>query len=43
MKFLLFILMLCYIASPVDLMPAVPIDDIVVTVGTAAYILTPKD
>ena len=43
MKFLVFILLLIYIVSPIDAMPAVPIDDIVVTVGGAAYLLTPKD
>ena len=43
MKFLVFILLLIYIVSPIDAMPAVPIDDIVVTVGGATYLLTPKD
>ena len=43
MKFLVFILLLLYIVSPIDFVPAVPIDDIVVTIGTAAYLLTPKD
>lgn len=43
MKFLVFILLLLYIVSPVDAIPAVPIDDIIVTVGTTAYMLTPKE
>lgn len=43
MKFLVIILMLLYIVSPIDVMPAVPVDDIVVTVGGAAYLLAPKD
>lgn len=43
MKFLIFILMLMYIVSPIDLVPAVPVDDIVVTVGSVAYLLAPKD
>lgn len=43
MKFLVFILLLLYIVSPVDFVPAVPVDDIIVTIGTAAYLLTPKN
>jgi hypothetical protein len=40
MKALVLILSLLYIISPVDFVPAIPIDDILVTLGTAAYLLT---
>ena len=43
MKFLIFLLMLCYIVSPVDLVPAVPVDDIVVMIAGTSYLLTPKE
>ena len=43
MKFLIFFLMLLYMVSPIDAMPTVPIDDIVVMVGSTAYLLKPKD
>ncbi len=43
MKFFVFILMLIYIFSPVDLAPGLPVDDIIVTIGSTAYLLTPKN
>ena len=37
------LMIILYIVSPVDAIPAVPIDDILVTIGTTAYMLTPKE
>ena len=43
MKFLAFILLLLYIISPVDFMPGIPIDDILIAIGAAAFLLKPSD
>lgn len=43
MKFVVILLALIYICSPIDVAPGIPVDDIVVTIGSVAYILTPKD
>lgn len=43
MKFLIFLFMLIYLVSPIDVAPGIPVDDIVVTVGSMAYMLTPKE
>ena len=43
MKALILILTLIYLASPIDFAPGVPIDDVIVTIGSASYLLTPKD
>lgn len=43
MKALICIIALLYLVSPLDLAPGIPVDDIVVTIGSAAYALTPKD
>ena len=43
MKALIFILMIIYLVSPIDVAPGIPVDDIIVTIGSASYLLTPKD
>ena len=43
MKFIIILLMLIYIISPIDVAPAVPVDDIIVTIAGATYLLIPKD
>ena len=43
MKFLVFLFVLFYLISPVDAMPGVPVDDILVTIGSTVYMLTPKN
>lgn len=42
MKFLVFLFMLIYLVSPIDVAPGIPVDDILVTIGSTAYMLTPK-
>ena len=42
MKFLVCLLMLIYVISPIDIMPGVPLDDLIAAVGTIAYLLKPK-
>ena len=43
MKFLIFLFMLIYLVSPIDVAPGISVDDIIVTLGSAAYMLTPKE
>ncbi len=43
MKFLIIFFALLYFISPIDVAPGVPIDDVIVTIGSASYLLTPKD
>ena len=43
MKFLVLIAVLLYLVSPIDLAPGIPVDDIIVTIGSASYLLVPKD
>ena len=47
MKFLLkvfvAILVIAYIVSPIDIAPGIPVDDIVVAIGGASYVLIPKN
>lgn len=40
MKIAVLILALIYIISPIDIVSGVPVDDIVVALGSAAYALT---
>lgn len=42
MKFLIFIFMLIYLVSPIDVAPGIPVDDIIVTIGSVSYLLVPK-
>ena len=43
MKFLIFLFMLIYLVSPIDVAPGIPVDDIIVTIGSTVYMLTPKE
>ena len=43
MKFLIFIFMLVYLVSPIDVAPGIPVDDIIVMIGSASYLLFPKE
>jgi len=43
MKAFVIIFMLLYLISPVDVAPGIPIDDIIVSIGSASYLLTPID
>ena len=43
MKLWVFILLLVYILSPVDLLPGIPIDDVLAAIGAAAFLLAPRD
>ncbi len=38
MQYLLAILTLVYILSPIDLIPGIPADDIIAAIGAAAYL-----
>ena len=37
------IFVIAYIVSPIDIAPAIPVDDIVVAIGGASYVLIPKN
>lgn len=39
MKFLVFILLLVYIISPIDFVPGIPLDDILIAIGAASFLL----
>lgn len=43
MKFLVFVLIMLYVLSPIDVLPAVPVDDIVVLVAGVPYLLVPQE
>lgn len=43
MKFLIFIFMLVYLVSPIDVAPGIPVDDIIVMIGSDSYLLVPKE
>ena len=42
-KLFVAILVIAYIVSPIDIAPAIPVDDIVVAIGGASYVLIPKN
>ena len=39
MKFLIFIFMLVYLVSPIDVAPGIPVDDIIVMIGSASVLI----
>ena len=43
MKFLVFALLLVYIISPIDFIPGIPIDDILVAIGAVSFLLKSND